>query len=180
MNNSDSLKLTILGSGSAVQFQQRASAAYLIKLHNNKKLLLDAGFYLLERLEQVSISADEIGYIFISHKHPDHFFGLLHLLFALKNPMYNRTEPLIIFGFKGLNDYFQQFKNILGKWIEPDFEIIINEKESYNLKEFSYSLFKTAHSEESVGIEIILTTKKLFILLIQNFFLSYLILLTIQ
>ncbi len=160
MNESASLELIILGSGSAVQFQQRCSASYLLKI-GNKNLLLDAGFYLLERLEQMSVSADKIDYIFISHKHPDHFMGLIHLLFALKNPVYNRREPLIIFGFKGLSDYFRQFRNILGKWIEPDFEVIIIEKEAMKFTEFSYKLFDTAHSEESVGIQIHINNKKI-------------------
>ena len=154
------MKLTVLGSGSAVQFQKRGSASYLLDF-GNKKLLLDAGFYLLERLEAIEVSVDSIDFIFISHKHPDHFLGLLHLLFALKNPFYKKENPIHIFGFKGLKAYINEFKNILGKWIEPPNKLIISENISEAFENFSYKLFKTEHSECSVGIELFSNKKKI-------------------
>ena len=154
------MKLTVLGSGSAVQFQKRGSASYLLDF-GNKKLLLDAGFYLLERLEAVKVPADSIDFIFISHKHPDHFFGLLHLFFALRNPYYKKVEPIHIFGFKGLKSYLNEFKKILGKWIEPPNELIISENISESFDDFSYKLFKTEHSECSVGIKLFSNKKKI-------------------
>ncbi len=154
------MKLTVLGSGSAVQFQNRASSCYLIEF-GNEKLLVDAGFWVLDRLEKISVRADEIDYIYISHKHPDHFFGLIHLLFALKNPFYNRKKPIVLFGFDGLKEYIKEFKGILGKWIEPDIELAFVEKTYGEFSNFAYKLFKTEHSKESVGVELLIENKKI-------------------
>ena len=151
---------TVLGSGSAVQFQNRASSSYLLEFEN-KKIVLDAGFWLLDRLEKISVKADQIDYIFISHKHPDHFIGLIHLLFALKNPFYKRKKPLFLLGFKGLKKYFNEFENILGKWIKPNIELIFIEKDKYQFPGFSYTLFKSKHSKESVGITLFIGDKKI-------------------
>jgi ribonuclease BN (tRNA processing enzyme) len=154
------MKFTVLGSGTAVQFQKRASASYLLEI-GEKKLLLDTGFYLLQRLEELSIKADEIDYIFLSHKHPDHFMGLIHLLFALRHPFYSRKSPVYIFGFKGLKEYFQQFQDILGRWLDSETELVFSEEQRGCFDEFSYNLFDTVHTEESVGIEIIAKDKKI-------------------
>ncbi len=147
------MEIVILGSGTAVQFQQRASSCYLLKLQE-VNILLDAGFYVVERLEQANISIADLDYIFISHKHPDHFIGIIHILFALRNPFYKRKKPIKIFGFKGLKDYFDHFQKILGQWIKPEIDILFYEDENNNFSDFSCSTFKTKHSEESVGIKI--------------------------
>ncbi|MGA1862857.1 ribonuclease Z [Deferribacter thermophilus] len=153
-------KLTVLGSGSVVQYEGRGSASYLLEI-DDKKIVLDCGFYLLERLEQKGVMADEIDYIFVSHKHPDHFMGLIHFLFARKNKRAYSDKPVTIFGFKGLKEYIESFKNILGKWIEPDIEIHIIENEERDFGIFSYKLFKTKHTDESVGIVLNFDDKKL-------------------
>ncbi len=154
------MKLIILGSGTAVPFQQRASSSLLLKL-DNTNILLDAGFWVVERLEQLNFPLEKLDYIFLSHKHPDHFMGLIHILFALKNPCFKREEPLKLFGFEGMKNYFNQFESILGSWIKPNFDILFFEHKEYIFEDFSYSLFKTNHSEESVGIKILKNNKKI-------------------
>ncbi|GEM_PF-4504473 len=88
--------------------------------------------------------------------------GLIHLLFALKSPFYKRVRPITIFGFSGLTNYIESFKSILSKWITPDCGVIIHEATSLNFPDFSFELFKTIHSEESVGIKIFAEGKKIF------------------
>lgn len=158
--NAKSIKFTVLGSGSAVCFEDRTSASYLVET-NDRYLLLDCGFNCVTRICEAGVSPADIDYIFLSHKHPDHFMGLIHLLFALKSPFYNRSEPVCIFGFPGLISYFTQFKEILGKWIEPGFEIIFQEDKSFNSGGFQFDLFSTLHSEESSGINIVVNNKKI-------------------
>ncbi len=154
------MELTILGSGSAIPYDNRASSSYILKF-GDSSILLDAGFWVVERLEKIKFSLNNLEYIFLSHKHPDHFIGLIHILFALRNPVFNRETPLKIFGFKGLREYFEKFKKILGHWIEPGFEILFFEDKEKTFDKFSYSLFKTEHSEESVGINILINNKKI-------------------
>ncbi|PLX69366.1 MAG: hypothetical protein C0603_00110 [Denitrovibrio sp.] len=145
------MDITVLGSGSAIQFEERASASFLIEA-NGKKILLDAGFHLLDRLEKNGIMADEIDAVYISHKHPDHFFGLLHLLFALKNRYYSPKEKLHIFGFKGLEAWIRSFQKLMGRWLEPNIELIFSEDTKGEFDEIKWQTFKTVHSPESTGI----------------------------
>ncbi|MGA1847191.1 MBL fold metallo-hydrolase [Deferribacter abyssi] len=154
------VKFTVLGSGSAVQYENRGASSYLLK-YNNKNIILDAGFCLLDRLEKVSVFADEIDYIFISHKHPDHFMGLVHFLFARKNKSSYSNNHLTVFGFKGLKSYICEFKKILGHWLEPEIDIKIIEDTKFSFDDFEYELFKTVHSDESVGIKIYIAGKKI-------------------
>ena len=160
MNDLALVKFTVLGSGSAIQFQKRASSSYLVEF-NNCKILLDCGFNVVARLEEYGVRLDEIDYIFISHKHPDHFMGLIHILFALRNPLYFRKSPMKIFGFKGLKVYFDKFKNIMGKWIEPEIEIIFLEKEKMQFEYFYAEIFKVSHSPEACGLKLIINDKTL-------------------
>jgi len=153
------MQITVLGSGSAIQFENRGSASYLVEACG-KKILLDAGFYLLDRLEKSDIMADEIDAVFISHKHPDHFMGLIHMLFALKNKYYTKKDKLTIFGFKGLSDWIDSFRNLLGKWIEPGINIEIIEQNG-QIDGIKWELFKTVHSPESTGIVLKAEGKKL-------------------
>ncbi|KAA0257344.1 ribonuclease Z [Deferribacter autotrophicus] len=154
------VKFTILGSGSAVQYENRSSASYLLE-YNDKKIILDAGFCLLDRLEKVSVLADEIDYIFVSHKHPDHFMGIIHFLFARKSITSYSNNPVTIFGFKGLESYINGFRKILGHWIEPEIDIKIVEDTKFSFDDFEYELFKTVHTDESVGIKLYIDGKKI-------------------
>ncbi|HCW93072.1 MBL fold metallo-hydrolase [Flexistipes sinusarabici] len=155
-----SIKFTILGSGSAVPFENRASASYLLETTGGK-FLLDCGFECVGRLSAAGIELDELSGIFISHKHPDHFMGLIHLLFALKSPFYNRLEPLYITGFEGIEEYFNSFRKILGKWVEPGFDVRFSDKDELDIADCNFHLFPTVHSEESTGVYIIVDGKKI-------------------
>ncbi|WP_303700999.1 MBL fold metallo-hydrolase [Flexistipes sinusarabici] len=155
-----SIKFTILGSGSAVPFENRASASYLLETYGGK-FLLDCGFECVGRLSAAGFDPDELNGIFISHKHPDHFMGLIHLLFALKSPFYNREIPLYIAGFKGIEEYFNSFKKILGKWVEPGFDVRFSDKDELDIADCNFQLFPTIHSEESTGVCIIVDDKKI-------------------
>lgn len=145
------MKLTVLGAGSSIQYENRASASFLIET-DGRKLLLDAGFCLLDRLEKAGVLADQIDSVYISHKHPDHFMGLIHLLFALKNRYYSPKNELVIFGFKGLAEWLDSFRDILGHWIEPDMKITVKEDRKGETGDISWELFPTVHSDESTGI----------------------------
>jgi len=154
------MQVTVLGSGSSVQFEGRGSASFLLET-DGKKVLLDAGFYLLDRLEKAGVMADEIDAVYISHKHPDHFMGLLHLLFALKNKYYTPKESLTIFGFKGIKEWIESFQGILGHWIQPDIKLIYKDDIKGNMDKISWQIFDTIHSNESTGVIINNLGKKL-------------------
>lgn len=156
-----SLNLTVLGSGSAIPYEGRASSSYLIS-YQDRKILLDAGFYVLNRLDEAGVSIDELDAIFITHKHPDHFMGLIHILFALKNPIFQRKSPLKIYGFKGLKKYLLQFEEVLGRWIKPNCGVEIIEANTGKIGKMNYTFFSVLHSAESIGIKFDFINKSIF------------------
>lgn len=148
------MQITVLGSGSAIPFEGRASAGYLVE-SGGKKMLLDAGFQVVERLAEVSVRPDEIDAVFLSHRHPDHVMGLFHLLFALKHPLYHRKEPIVIFGFSGVGGYLSRFKKILGHWMEPSCGLLVKRGGKGELGQMKWRTFPVCHIPGSVGIRLV-------------------------
>jgi ribonuclease BN (tRNA processing enzyme) len=158
--NDKSLIFTVLGSGTAIPYENRVSASYLLSF-DDKNILLDTGFYVVYQLNNINHSLDDLDAIFISHKHPDHFMGFIHILFALNSPYYEKRKKIKVFGFKGLKDFIDDFSKIIGKWIPLDnVEIIENPADEF--LGISYNLFPMIHTQESVGIRLSVKGKSVF------------------
>lgn len=89
----DTMRLTILGSGSAKPKPHRFQSAQLLEWHN-KQFLIDCGEGTQNRLIQEGIRATRLNHIFISHLHGDHCFGLMGLLSTMG--MLGRTADIEI------------------------------------------------------------------------------------
>lgn len=85
------MKLTVLGTGTAIPQKDRSSPCYLISIDQNN-YLFDMGPLAVHRLEELNINLMSIATIFISHYHLDHILGLLHLLFIFKHPEYKQMK----------------------------------------------------------------------------------------
>jgi len=94
-------KLTILGSNSAVAAYGRHPTAQFLQI-GRTYLLIDCGEGTQFRLDELKLKKSAICYIFISHLHGDHFFGLVGLLTTLN--LQNRKEALHIYGPEGLEE----------------------------------------------------------------------------
>jgi ribonuclease Z len=95
------LNLTILGTGSATPILLRNPSAQVLS-NEYESYLIDCGEGTQNQLIKYKIKTNKIKHIFISHLHGDHFFGLIGLLSSFN--LAHRTEPLTIFGPKGLDD----------------------------------------------------------------------------
>ncbi|MEZ0486160.1 ribonuclease Z [Fibrella aquatica] len=93
--------VTILGSGSASPALDRHQTAQLVH-YNGDYFLIDCGEATQYRLLEQRARPGKLKYIFISHLHGDHYFGLMPLLSSLS--MGGRTEDLYIFGPHGLDE----------------------------------------------------------------------------
>ena len=93
--------LTILGAGSATPTLRLHQTAQLLTI-GNEYALIDCGEGTQLRLIEQRIRPGRLRYIFISHLHGDHYFGLAPLLSSLN--LGGRTEDLYLFGPRGLDD----------------------------------------------------------------------------
>jgi ribonuclease Z len=86
------MKLTILGSSSALPTSERYPSAHVLNAHE-RLFLIDCGEGTQMQLRKNRIRFGKINHIFISHLHGDHIFGLYGILstFSLmgrKNPLH--------------------------------------------------------------------------------------------
>ena len=86
----------MLGSGGPFANPRRASSSYVLTLSDGRRLLVDAGGGVFERLGRAEIGAAELDPVLLTHLHIDHSGGLAPLVFSAY--MEGRTAPLTILG----------------------------------------------------------------------------------
>lgn len=101
-------EVTILGSSSATPVYNRNPTAQLLNC-NEKFYLIDCGEGTQQQLIKFNIKASKIDYVFISHLHGDHYFGLIGLLSSMH--LNGRVKPVKIFAPAELMEILElQFK----------------------------------------------------------------------
>jgi len=95
------LQITILGSNAAVAAHGRFPSGQLLK-GGNDICLIDCGEGTQFRLQQYKLPSGRIRYIFISHLHGDHIFGLPSLITTWH--LTGRVLPLDIWSPPGLEE----------------------------------------------------------------------------
>jgi ribonuclease Z len=88
------MKLTILGSSSALPTSERNPSAHVLCAHE-RFFLIDCGEGTQHQLRKYRIRFGKINHIFISHIHGDHVFGLYGLLSTLS--LVGRVAPLHLY-----------------------------------------------------------------------------------
>lgn len=102
-------EVTILGSSSATPVYNRNPTAQLLNC-NEKFYLIDCGEGTQQQLIKFGMKASKIDYIFISHLHGDHYFGLIGLLSTMH--LNGRIKPMHIFAPLALREILElQFKH---------------------------------------------------------------------
>ncbi len=91
----------ILGAGSATPTLRHHPTAQLLT-YGHEQFLIDCGEGTQYRLIEARARPNRLTYIFISHLHGDHYFGLAPLLSTLN--MGGRTDDLHLFGPNGLDE----------------------------------------------------------------------------
>jgi ribonuclease Z len=116
------LELLFLGSGNAFAAEGRAFSSFLL----DGRYLFDCGPTLLQQLQRAGRPTNDIGSVFISHFHADHFFGLPFLLLDAKYG--GRSQELTIIGPPGIE---RVTKNLLHLGF-PD--LVIDTERRYSLR----------------------------------------------
>jgi ribonuclease Z len=88
------MKLTILGSSSALPTSERYPSAHVLKAHE-RLFLIDCGEGTQMQLRKNRIRFGKINHIFISHLHGDHIFGLYGLLSSFS--LMGRKTPVHLY-----------------------------------------------------------------------------------
>lgn len=89
-----SMKLTILGSSSALPTSERYPSAHVLNAHEHY-FLIDCGEGTQMQLRKNRIRFGKINHVFISHLHGDHVFGLYGLLSTFS--LMGRKSPLHLY-----------------------------------------------------------------------------------
>lgn len=128
-----SFQLTILGTGSATPVLTRNPTAHYLHIEQDG-YLIDCGEGTQNQLLRYKLRPTRLKYIFITHLHGDHYFGLIGLISTLN--MHRRTEDLWIFGPKGLAEIITIQLKFSDAWLNFKVHFIETETEK------SYKLFE--------------------------------------
>jgi ribonuclease Z len=128
-----SFNLTILGTGSATPVLTRNPTAHYLQIEQ-EGYLIDCGEGTQNQLLRYKIRPSRLKYIFITHLHGDHYFGLIGLISTLN--MHRRTEDLWVFGPKGLAEIITIQLKYSDAWLNFKLHFIETDtKKSYQLYE---------------------------------------------
>jgi len=102
-------EVTVLGSSSATPVNHRNPTAQLLNC-NEKFYLIDCAEGTQQQLIKFNIKPSKIDYVFISHLHGDHYFGLIGLLSSMH--LNGRTKPIQLFAPAALLEILElQFRH---------------------------------------------------------------------
>lgn len=89
------LSVTILGNNSALPTVERHPTSQVLNIAD-QQILIDCGENTQVQLNRYKIKWSKINYIFISHLHGDHYFGLPGLINSMG--LFQRESPLHLYG----------------------------------------------------------------------------------
>jgi ribonuclease Z len=144
------LGITILGNNSALPAHDRHPTAQLLTTPEHL-LLFDCGEGTQMQLARYKIRRSKINYIFISHLHGDHYFGLPGLLNSMG--LQGRTQDLHLFIPEKLKAILELQFEVANAVLPFKIHYHFLQEEGIILEEkkFSVSCFKTQHRIECWG-----------------------------
>jgi ribonuclease Z len=138
--------VTILGINSALPTLERHPTAQIITC-NDQLILVDCGEGTQLQFARYKIRRSRLRYIFISHLHGDHYFGLIGLLNSLS--LLGRQDPLTIFAPPELEAIIQLQMQCSGTILQFDLQFVPlrDENQGHILsdKDLNVSFFPTMH-----------------------------------
>jgi ribonuclease Z len=109
--SSDTMRVTLLGTGTPFPNADRFGSAILVEVAG-KKLLFDCGRGVVIRLTQAQISPKDIDGLFLTHLHSDHVVGIPDLW--LSGWFLGRNRPLQIWGPVGTHSMAEHLAQAFG------------------------------------------------------------------
>ena len=163
-NKKINIELLFLGSGNAFA-PGRAYGSFLV----DDQILFEATPTTLPAIKELNIPLEDIQYIFISHFHGDHCFGL-PFIFLDHYFITKRKKPLTIIGPKGLKKLSftlidLAFPNTRKRYSQtfPLNILEVSPGKEYSLKTMTFKVFKMSHGKtHNLGFSLAYKKKRLF------------------
>jgi ribonuclease Z len=110
------LDVVFLGTSGGMPSAHRNPAGLLVR-RGGERLLFDCGEGTQRQLLRSTVGLVDLGEIFVTHFHADHYLGLPGMLktFALRG----RDVPLTVYGPPGLRDLFGSLRRVFGRLTYP-------------------------------------------------------------
>jgi ribonuclease BN (tRNA processing enzyme) len=154
------MKLTVLGSGTAVPHRERRSPGFWLETSGGN-VVLDFSMHVPRQMTELGLDWPNIDAIWISHFHLDHVGGLPPFLFGTRYApeVQGRRKPLRIFGSNGLRTLLKKFDDANDyKLFEQPFPLEIVEVEpleTFEIVEGTTAVaMKTPHTDDSMALHL--------------------------
>ncbi len=151
-------KLTMLGTGNAFSHSADNPSAFLLE-HDGYKMLLDCGPSILPSLYRMGVNPDLIDAIYISHLHPDHYFGILFMYLDLYYA-YDLKQAITIYTpTGGKNLILTNLRNMYSdKECDKLSEIFVFDEFDLMNKEFSKGTIETIKAVHGANARMLILT----------------------
>lgn len=144
------ITIYMLGTGNAIH-PYRANSSILLRTSEDL-LLVDAGCGAINNIARHGIDPAVIDVVLVTHGHPDHYAGLLHLAF-LKT--FSNHRSLKIYTTKHASRLIERLLSSLHKPEKLDIEVnIVEPGETYRINNLIATVLEARHSVEAVSLEI--------------------------
>lgn len=143
--------VTILGNNSALPAHGRHPTSQIITVAN-ETLMVDCGEGAQMRIRDFRVKLSKINYIFISHLHGDHYFGVIGIITSMA--LLGRTQPLHLYAPTPLKELIEMQLNIANNHklpFELIFHALVEEGTLVDTSNFSVNCFKVHHRIECFG-----------------------------
>jgi len=154
-------EVLLLGSGCGIPVDRHFPPCFMLNF-DGKTILVDIGYDTLKHIITLA-NLELIEDIFITHTHPDHFWGLIPLVFYFKCLTQNERKSIYVYGDVKVKDFLDFIKSYY-IWFEKPPEIFfkeVNVSKVYNIGGIKVKTIKTSHSDDSYGYAFIKGEKKI-------------------
>ncbi len=146
------LRVTVLGSGTAVPVPDRFPAGYLLRTAH-LTAMVDCGPGTLRRLAQAGVDLRDLDAVFLTHYHTDHCADIGPLLFALRSPRFAGRKPLHLFAAPGLERFLATLATVWPWTLPRDYDLRVRELApgTLQLADATVQVLPIRHTAQSLG-----------------------------
>jgi ribonuclease Z len=146
------LDVVFLGTSGGMPSAHRNPAGLLIR-RGGERILVDCGEGTQRQLLRSTVGLVDLGEIFVTHFHADHYLGLPGMLktFALRG----REVPLTVYGPPGLRDLFGSLRRVFGKLTYPLDLVELRAGEAQEREDYAIVPFAVSHGVSALGYALV-------------------------